>query len=90
MNGTVLNDMIPIRKLGYINTFPIDVKSVGGTIESNDGDNCSVDSAKDTLIIPVVIGNKVKIWDGLSCCLCYPLGVKQAGTYLPESMLQTE
>ena len=74
MNSTILNDMIPIRKLhkisGYTNSIPADVKSVGETMTSNDGDNGSVDSAKDTLIIPMVIGNQVNIRYGLPCHLC--------------------
>jgi hypothetical protein len=89
MHGNILNDLIPVRKLqkisGYTTTFPADSKFVGETIETDYGYKQNVDNG---VVLPITMGSKVKMKGGILHRLCYPFGIKQTGTYLPENLLK--
>ena len=105
LNGTLLNDMFPIRKLtkipGYIDTFPPDLqgsKVINAVYDDSDlsldfdnlfNENNKVDS--NTVNMTVEISDKCKMGrvngEKTLMKLVYPLGHRQAGTWLPVNMV---
>ena len=105
LNGTLLNDIFPVRKLtkipGYTDTVPPDLqdsKPVNAVFDdtdlSLDFDNLFNEDNKDdsdTVNMTVEIGDKCKMGringEKTLLKLVYPLGNRQARTWLPVSLV---